>query len=56
MANPQAPLDDFVFTTNKMSGSGALFDMDKLQDVCKNVVSRMRRHIILERREMSLSV
>ena len=41
MANPQAPLDDFKFTTNKMSGSGALFDMDKLQDVCRNVVSRM---------------
>jgi glutamyl-tRNA synthetase len=41
MANPTAPIDAFKFTTNKMSGSGALFDMDKLQDVCKNVVSRM---------------
>ncbi len=41
MANPNAKLDDFKFTTNKMSGSGALFDMDKLHDVCKNVISRM---------------
>ena len=48
MANPQAPLDDFVFTTNKMSGSGALFDMDKLQDVCKNVVSRMSAEQVYE--------
>lgn len=41
MANPFAPVDDFKFTTNKMSASGALFDLAKLQDVCKNVVSRM---------------
>lgn len=40
-ANPMAPIDDFKFTTNKMSGSGSLFDMDKLIDVTKNVVSRM---------------
>lgn len=41
MANPMASIDDFKFTTNKMSSSGALFDLDKLHDVCKNVVSRM---------------
>ncbi len=41
MANPMAPVDDFKFTTNKMSASGALFDLAKLQDVSKNVVSRM---------------
>ena len=41
MANPMADINDFKFTTNKMSGSGALFDLDKLNDVCKNVVSRM---------------
>lgn len=40
-ANPEAKLDDFQFTTKKMSGSGALFDLDKLNDVCKNVVCRM---------------
>ncbi len=41
MANPTAPMEDFKFTTAKMSGSGALFDIDKLTDVSKNVISRM---------------
>ncbi|MCF0135876.1 MAG: glutamate--tRNA ligase [Lachnospiraceae bacterium] len=40
-ANQTAPLDEFKFNTKKMSGSGALFDLDKLSDVCKNVVARM---------------
>ena len=40
-ANQSAPLDDFKFTAKKMSSSGALFDLDKLSDVCKNVVARM---------------
>ncbi len=39
--NPTAPMNDFPFSTKKMSGSGALFDIDKLQDVSKNVISRM---------------
>lgn len=40
-ANPDAPMNDFPFTTKKMSGSGALFDIDKLKDVSKNVISHM---------------
>ena len=40
-ANQTAPLDDFPFSTKKMSVSGSLFDMDKLHDVSKNVISRM---------------
>ncbi len=40
-ANPDAAMNDFAFTTKKMSGSGALFDIDKLKDVSKNVISRM---------------
>ncbi len=40
-ANPDAPMQDFPFSTKKMSGSGALFDVDKLRDVSKNVISRM---------------
>lgn len=40
-ANPDAPMDDFPFSTKKMSGSGALFDIEKLRDVSKNVISRM---------------
>lgn len=36
--NPEAPIDDFNFTTEKMSSSGALFDLDKLNDVSKNTL------------------
>jgi len=40
-ANPDRPFTDFPFSTKKMSGSGALFDIDKLRDISKNVISRM---------------
>lgn len=40
-ANLDLPMQDFPFSTKKMSGSGALFDIDKLRDVSKNVISRM---------------
>lgn len=38
--NPNASLDEFDFQLNKMSVSGALFDMVKLLDVSKIVISR----------------
>ena len=38
--NPNANIDDFVVTTEKMSKSGALFDLPKLNDVSKNVISK----------------
>ena len=41
IANPDAPLEAFKFTTKKMSTSGAIFDLDKLNDISKNVISRM---------------
>jgi glutamyl-tRNA synthetase len=41
LANPDAPLDAFKFSTNKMSISGSIFDLDKLNDISKNVISRM---------------
>lgn len=41
LANPDQPLESFKFTTKKMSVSGFLFDLDKLNDISKNVVSRM---------------
>ncbi len=40
-ANPAASLYAFPFSFKKMSQSGALFDLVKLQDVSKNVISRM---------------
>lgn len=41
LANPGADFHDFKFTTNKMSVSGSLFDIDKLLDVSKNTISMM---------------
>lgn len=41
MANPTAPMNDFQFTTKKMSNSGSLFDVDKLKDVSKNTISML---------------
>lgn len=41
IANPEEPLDAFAFSTEKMSHSGALFDLDKLRDVCKDVLVRV---------------
>ena len=38
--NKEASIDDFNFELNKMSVSGALFDMIKLQDISKIVISR----------------
>lgn len=40
-ANPDKPCEDFPFSIKKMSVSGCLFDFDKLNDVSKNVLSRM---------------
>jgi len=41
IANPDEPLDRFPFSIKKMSVSGALFDLDKLDDISKNIVSRL---------------
>lgn len=41
IANPEADIEDFVFTTEKMSTSGALFDLNKLNDVSKDVLLRI---------------
>lgn len=38
---PDKPLEEFKFSLSKMSVSGALFDMTKLNDVSKNVVSKL---------------
>ena len=41
MQNPDKPLGDYQFNIKKMSSSGCLFDIVKLGDVSKNVISRM---------------
>ena len=41
MANPDADIDEFQFTTEKMSTGGALFDLNKLNDISKDVLLKM---------------
>jgi glutamyl-tRNA synthetase len=41
MQNADKPYTDFPFNIKKMSTSGCLFDFNKLNDVSKNVISRM---------------
>ncbi len=48
-ANPDAPYTDFPFNIKKMSASGCLFDFQKLNDVSKNVLSRMSAEQVYDR-------
>ncbi|HZK02615.1 MAG TPA: glutamate--tRNA ligase [Anaerovoracaceae bacterium] len=41
LENPDTPMEEFKFTIEKMSSSGTLFDLDKLNDVSKDVVARI---------------
>lgn len=41
LKNPHAPYDDFIVTIEKMSGSGALFDINKFNDVSRNVIAAL---------------
>ncbi len=41
MENPDADIDQFEFTTEKMSNSGALFDLNKLNDISKDVLLKI---------------
>lgn len=41
LANPDADSGDFLLTTEKMSASGALFDIHKLSDVSKDTLARI---------------
>ena len=41
IANPTADIEEFEFTTEKMSTSGALFDLNKLNDISKDVLLRI---------------
>lgn len=40
-AHPDAAMEDFKFSAERMSVSGALFDIDKLDDVSRGVISRL---------------
>ena len=48
-ANPDRPIEEFDFQLNKMSVSGALFDMVKLLDVGKIVISKFTAEEVYEK-------
>ena len=48
-ANPDKPMEEFDFQLNKMSVSGALFDMIKLLDIGKTVISKMTAEEVYEK-------
>lgn len=41
IANPDADIEEFAFTTEKMSSAGALFDLNKLNDISKDVLLKI---------------
>ena len=49
MQNADKPYTDFPFNIKKMSTSGCLFDFNKLNDVSKNVISRMSAETVTEK-------
>lgn len=47
-ANPDKTFMDFEFSPKKMSSSGALFDLEKLNNISKNVISKMNKDTLYE--------
>ena len=47
-ANPDKTFMDFEFSPKKMSSSGALFDLEKLKNISKNVISKMNKDTLYE--------
>ncbi len=47
--NPDKSYKEFPFNIKKMSSSGCLFDFDKLNDVSKNVISKMSAEEVYEK-------
>ena len=48
-ANPDKMFTDFEFSANKMSTSGALYDLMKLDDISKNFISKMTKEEVYEK-------
>lgn len=47
-ANPDADIDTFKFSCKKLNPAGSLFDLGKLTDISKNVVSKMSAEQVYE--------
>ena len=41
-ANQDKEFTDFIYSPKKMSSSGAFFDLEKLDNISKNIISRMK--------------
>ena len=48
LSNPETPLEDFEVHLDKMATSGALFDMVKLEDVCKETLVHLSEEEIAD--------
>ena len=46
--NPNSLFTDFKFDPKKMSSSGALYDLMKLEDISKNIISKMNKDDLYE--------
>lgn len=46
--NPKSPMEDFDFSLDKMGFAGALFDMDKLENISKDVLLGLSAEEIFE--------
>lgn len=46
--NPDKLFTEFEFSPKKMSSSGALFDLDKLNNISKNIISKMTKEEVYE--------
>ena len=49
--NPEASLDEFRFKAEKMGIAGAVFDIDKLNDISKNLICKMSGEEVYEATE-----
>lgn len=48
IANPDADSREFTFSLEKMSTSGALFDLEKLDNICKEFLSRQSAEFVYD--------
>lgn len=46
--NPDKKYTDFIYSPDKMSSSGALYDLMKLDDISKNIISKMTKEEVYE--------
>lgn len=47
-ANPTTPIEDFRLSVDKMSKSGGIFDIDKLNNISKDIISKMTKEELFD--------